>query len=191
MHVRMLGRALIPLLAFAGPMVAALGEPKVIQAWTSNFDETELSQVPFQPLHHDRHFVISNKHHGYSIPILLDSQDDVAVHIAARTFAEDVRRVTGLKPALYNDTLPTEIHSAIIVGTIGSKAIESLSIQSHVDLKGKWESYDARVISKPLDNVKEALVVAGSDRVGSSTQAWKRDGLLTPAWRDLRSVHHV
>ena len=102
---------------------------------------------------------------SHVVPILLDSDDDVAVHIAARTFANDVYRVSGTHPVLYNDTLPVGIEHAMIVGTVGSRVIREVNAQHLSALDGKWESFDARIVERPLKGIKAGLVVAGSDRV--------------------------
>ena len=110
--------------------------------------------------------MIASKRHRYATPLLLDSRDDVAIHIAAETFADDVRKVTGLKVALYNDTLPRHIKSAIVVGSLESRVVQDVQNVDLSGLQGKWESYDARVMPKALHGLDEALVVVGSDRVG-------------------------
>lgn len=148
--------------------VAALGEPRVISF--PSLDHLDVqheheSQVSFISPKHEDNFVIASKRHRYAAPLLLDSQDDVAVHIAALTFADDVKKVTGLKVALYNDTLPGHIKTAIIVGSIESRVVRDVKGVNLDGLEGKWESYDARVMSKALKGLDEALVVVGSDRV--------------------------
>lgn len=35
-------------------------------------------------------------------------------------------------------------------------------------LKGRWESYVVQLVKEPLDGVKQALVIAGSDRRGTA-----------------------
>jgi hypothetical protein len=148
--------------------VAALGEPRVISF--PSFDDLDVqqeheTQVSFVSPKHDDGFVIASKRHRYAAPLLLDSKDDIAIHIAAQTFADDVRKVTGLKVALYNDTLPHHVKSAIIVGSLGSRVVNNVNGVVLDGLKGKWESYDARVMPKAAASLDEALVVVGSDRV--------------------------
>ncbi|KAL7425257.1 hypothetical protein Q5752_000945 [Cryptotrichosporon argae] len=117
-----------------------------------------------------------------ALPILLDSTDAEALHIAARTFAEDVLRVVGVKPEIYVDTLPAAVTAAIVVATVGSallgkkKANGAAEPNGHAQipllkdtndaLEGKWESYDVRV-EAGLAGTAEALVVKGSDARGA------------------------
>jgi len=121
-------------------------------------------------LQHATDFLIASKSHKHTTPILLDSRDDEAIHVAAQTFADDVFKVTGLRPDLYNDTLPKTSPHAIIVGSVGSKLVKSLLGETGYveELKGKWESYDIRVTKKPLQHIEEGLVVVGSDRVSQN-----------------------
>jgi len=115
-----------------------------------------------------------------ALPILYDSGDPDAVHIAVRTFAEDVFRVTGTKPQIYADALPDGTASAIIAATVGSTLVKRIrkkrsgtervqavlqSADPLAALDDQWEAFDARVIEEPLEGLKEALLVAGSDRV--------------------------
>lgn len=146
---------LVPLL-FLVQLVAALGLPNVLTFAPSNGALTLASSA------------------AAALPILYDSGDSEAIHIAVRTFAEDILRVTGVKPEVYADTLPDGTASAIIAATVGSALLQRLgkkrtkpSTEDHLaPLDGKWESFDARVVSEPLEGLDEALVVAGSDRVG-------------------------
>ncbi|ORY30028.1 hypothetical protein BCR39DRAFT_598553 [Naematelia encephala] len=115
-------------------------------------------------------FYLSSKSSDKATPLLLDSQDDIAIHLAAQTFAHDVYRVTGLQPDLYNDTLPSGIHNAVVVGSAGSKLIGGIHENEYVgqlELKGKWESYDVRVVERPLHGLNRGLVIVGSDRRGT------------------------
>ncbi|WVF70255.1 hypothetical protein IAT40_005044 [Kwoniella sp. CBS 6097] len=153
-----------------------LGEERVIHFGDSdNSDNVDLSngnQVTFSANSpspaSSRDFLIASKHHDKATPLLLDSKDNEAIHIAAQTFAHDVYRVTGIKPDLYNDTLPTHVKHAIIVGSVESGLIGDLENGPAYDgLHGKWESYDVQVVSGPLKNVDKALVVVGSDRRGT------------------------
>lgn len=96
--------------------------------------------------------------------------DFPVVKITSGLFAEDIERVTGLLPVIdTSEMIKSEF--AIIAGTIGeSSLIEKLSdikIFDVRDLEGKWECYTIQVITNPFKGVKQALVVAGSDRRGT------------------------
>ena len=168
--------ALIALVS-SGPFVAALGEPRVISfpdftnpptSFVSDHDQIVFGagSIGKRP----SHFTIASKYHHYAAPILLDSSDNIAIHIAAKTFAEDVYRVTGVRPDLYNDTLPDGTKEAIIVGSVSSGLVDGLQDVEYVEgLKGKWESYDMRVKNN-VKGVEDALVIVGSDRVSCDFQ---------------------
>ncbi len=133
-----------------------------------NFDSESQAVFGSQKINHlDDDFVIASKPHKHTTPILLDSQDNEAIHVAAQTFADDVYKVTGLRPELYNDTLPKTSPHAIIVGSVSSRLIEHIGGDTEYvsDLEGKWESFDIRVTKKPLKGIDEGLIVVGSDRV--------------------------
>jgi hypothetical protein len=128
-----------------------------------------------------------------ALPILIDSHDSEALHIAVATFAEDILRVTGIRPEIHSDVLPNGTSSAVIAATIGSalmKRVKRRSVSTTSgsqtqtpfvggsgsggpggpgsELEGKWEAYDVRVLEQPLDGLKEGIVVTGSDRVSVS-----------------------
>jgi hypothetical protein len=144
----------------------ALGEQRVISFPTTQTHLLESHQQAVFSHSSASHFLIANAKEHHATPLLLDSKDDQAIHVAAQTFAHDVYRVTGLKPDLYNDTLPEGVHGAVIVGSISSRLISEIHDSERLaHLEGKWESYDMRVVKKPLKSLEKALVVVGSDRV--------------------------
>ncbi len=126
-----------------------------------------------------------------ALPILYDSGDPEAVHIAVNAFADDIFRVTGVKPDVLTQ-LPPGIRAAIIVGTVNSELLAHVRTRP-VDsaqvplppsgLSGAWEAFDAHVVSSPLGGLDEALVITGSDRVRTAPS------LLTPARHHLRPLH--
>ena len=98
--------------------------------------------------------------------ICVDSSDARVVSIAAGLLADDLERVTGLRPAVQAD-LPEG--PAVIAGTVGQSClIDGLAAKGLIDtdaLTGKWESYMIQTIhadGRPL------LVIAGSDRRGTA-----------------------
>jgi len=97
-------------------------------------------------------FVIAN--HGSLVPIITNSSDSASIHLAVSTFADDLQRVTGSRPAICNDTVPDWASKVIVVGTGSGNKLE-----------GKWEAYDIRVVGNPMDGVDEALMITGSDKV--------------------------
>jgi len=128
-------------------------------------------QIIFGTGHNFNHgFIIASSDKGSDlVSILTSSKDNVAVHLAVASFVSDVEKVTGTRMEVYNDTLPGHSHSnkAVIVGTSGSELVKELKGYQVVvdDLEGKWESFDIRVLENPTRDLKEAMVISGSDRV--------------------------
>lgn len=104
--------------------------------------------------------------------VIYDRQDPVTLQKVAQLFAEDVQRITGHKPNVTEiNNSKTSIHTAIIVGTISSRNIRRIVDKCKIDTSGltnRWEQYRIQIVSRPLPNVKKALVVIGSDRRGAS-----------------------
>jgi hypothetical protein len=158
--------------ALTAPFALALGEQRVIyfpadKSSTSGL-ETNNHQAVFSAKQHSAEFTITSKADHYVAPFLLDSKDNVAIHLAARTLARDILTITGVEPRLYNDTLPSNISQAVIMGSVDSKLVRGIKDgQEHRSaIEGKWESYDVRVSKNPLKHLNSGLVITGSDRVG-------------------------
>lgn len=108
--------------------------------------------------------LIASTRSKFALPLLLDSKDDDAIHLAAASFAKDVEKVTGVRPHLYNNTLPKGTKRCIMVGTAASGLVGGMGLGHVEEMKGKWEVFDIRVVDKAR-NLEEALVISGSDRV--------------------------
>jgi hypothetical protein len=104
-----------------------------------------------------------------AVSIFVEPTEDRAVTRAAGDLAEDVLRVTGVKPALATNGAAEK--QLIIIGTLGrSRAIDRLAAEGKLDVtgvRGQWESYVLQVVAHPLPGVERALVIAGSDRRGT------------------------
>lgn len=103
--------------------------------------------------------------------IYVDANDFEVVKKSANFFASDVERVTGQIPELISSA--TELKDyVVIIGTIGNSEIlnklvtaKKLRIDS---LQNQWERFLIKTVDNPLPNVKQALVIAGSDRRGTA-----------------------
>ena len=103
---------------------------------------------------------------GIPLSLLVSESDNPAVLHAARNLQEDFLRVTGVKPAMGSQT---EAGTALIIGTLDSPLIKEIAGRGKIDvgqLAGCTEKYLISTVSDPLDGIKEALVITGSDRRG-------------------------
>jgi hypothetical protein len=100
-------------------------------------------------------------------PLVISNSDFKLVEIAATLFCDDVKRVTGLKPALLRE-IPKNDKTIILAGTLGSNVlIDSLICSQKIDvnsIRHKWESFLITTIEKPFKGVDRALVLIGSDK---------------------------
>ena len=104
-------------------------------------------------------------------PILVDSQNFPGVARAAKDLQADIARVTGIQPRLVlND--PLNATDVVIIGTLGKdRQIDNLVRTGKLNveaLRGHWEAYAIQVITDPFPGVKRALVIAGSDKRGTT-----------------------
>lgn len=107
---------------------------------------------------------------GIAPSILTDKADAEVVSIVANAVASDIALISGIKPKVINNK--TNEDYLIIAGTIGkSKVIDELIKSKKIDvtaIQNKWESYLITTINAPIPGVKQALIVAGSDRRGTA-----------------------
>lgn len=107
---------------------------------------------------------------GAAVDIYVDAGDHAAVLRAMGDLQADVKRVSGVAPAIKN-SLEGLSSRAILVGTLGkSPIIDELASQGKLDtagVDGKWESFVIQAVSEPAPGVSRALVIAGSDRRGT------------------------
>ena len=110
--------------------------------------------------------LISN---GQPATVFVDESADSAVKLAARSFAEDLERVSG-KAATKVSDIATAQGPLVIAGVVGeSKVIDDLVRAGKIDvadLPGQWEAFRQIVVEQPFPNVPRALVIAGADRRG-------------------------
>lgn len=118
--------------------------------------------------------VVSN---GQAAPIIFSSDDWPGVQRAAADFADDIQRVTSIKPRLTNVTA-SDIASnggggrtAIIVGTLGkSSLIDDIVNRTKLDVsgvRGNWEAFVSKQVKNPLPGIDSAYVIIGADKRGT------------------------
>jgi hypothetical protein len=102
---------------------------------------------------------------GIPIPVLTDANDYEGVLRAVSDWKEDMRKVSGRLPESGKGRL------AVIIGTAGKSALIDRLIRENKipanELRGKREKYLLTIVSNPLEEVEEALVIAGSDKRGA------------------------
>jgi hypothetical protein len=105
---------------------------------------------------------------GSAAPIIVDAGDYKGVARAADDLQADVARVTGVKPQRSTTAGGT---NAVLIGTLGKSALIDGLVKSgklKADaIRGKWESFVIATVANPLPGVKQALVIAGSDKRGT------------------------
>ncbi|MBN1408979.1 MAG: glycosyl hydrolase 115 family protein, partial [Calditrichaceae bacterium] len=125
-----------------------------------------------------KNFVIDSSPNTMAFPLVTknqtaglwcDSLDFKGVLRAIGDLQTDIEHVTGQRPHIFNediaDTYP------LIIGTLGKSAlIDELASSGKLDvhdLRGKWESFVITTIDNPKPGIKQALVIAGSDKRGT------------------------
>ena len=101
--------------------------------------------------------------------IICDSNDSLTQKVS-RLFQDDVRKVTGVTPPL--GTGLNGAHTIVLIGNINdSKLIRQLVDSKKINLtplQNAWETFSIQLVQSPFEGVKEALVIAGSDRRGTA-----------------------
>jgi hypothetical protein len=133
---------------------------------------------------------------GRAAPIVVSSGDHPGVVRVVGDLAADIARVTGVRPVVSTDHVPTG-SDVVLVGTIGhSPLIDGLVAAGKLDvtgLAGKWETSVEQVVADPLPGVRRALVIAGSDQRGTIFGAYDvsaRIGVSPWYWWDDVPAQH-
>jgi hypothetical protein len=107
---------------------------------------------------------------GRSAPLCVCAADFRGVHRVAQLLQGDIGRVTGAKPELLTDELPSE-RKIVLIGTLGRNPLIDRMVEAGTfdaaDLEGKREMFVQQEIRRPAPNVDSALVIAGSDKRGT------------------------
>lgn len=130
--------------------------------------------------------------------LYVGSDDWAGVEHAGEDLRQDLNRVTGRTPALVHEPGALQGH-VVILGTLGkSSLIDRLVSEHKIDpagVTGKWESYVVQTVKNPLPGVKQALVIAGSDKRGTIFGAYDLSEQIGVSpwywWADVPSVHRT
>jgi hypothetical protein len=114
------------------------------------------------------YFMLSES--GKTATIYTSSSDFPGVLRAANDLQTDLDKVTGSTPKMIQDLTP-KTGNIVIIGTLGKSPLLDELVNSHklqVDgIKGRWENFIIQVVDNPFPGVKQALVIAGSDKRGT------------------------
>ena len=98
---------------------------------------------------------------GKPAPVFVSKQEPLTVQKVAGLFADDVQRVTGVRPAVVNAQKP----GSVVIATIGHNAyVDRLIAKGKLDvsaIRGGWEQYIIKVVDSQL-------FIVGSDRRGTA-----------------------
>jgi hypothetical protein len=105
---------------------------------------------------------------GVATPVYVAAGDSETVRTVATAFAGDIHSVSGLQPRVLNSLRGHD--RWIIAGTLGHcPAIDQLVAAGKLDtegIAGQWEAAGITIVDHPFPGVRQALVIAGSDRRG-------------------------
>ncbi|UOQ96411.1 glycosyl hydrolase 115 family protein [Hymenobacter sp. 5317J-9] len=106
---------------------------------------------------------------GKTAPIYASAADWPGVLRAAKDLQADVQRVTKIAPS-FSTEKPAGAE-VVLIGTIGKSPLIDGLVKagklSTAGVAGKWETFVRQVVMNPLPGVKQALVIAGSDKRGT------------------------
>jgi Glycosyl hydrolase family 115/Gylcosyl hydrolase family 115 C-terminal domain len=135
--------------------------------------------------------------HGSAAPVVVSTRDYPGVVRVAGDLQTDLRKVSGVRPAIATDQVPRR-DEVVLVGTIGrSPLIDALVASGKLDVRGiagRWETSLEAVVANPMPGVRRAFVIAGSDQRGTIYGAYdvSRGIGVSPwyYWDDVRPAHH-
>lgn len=128
--------------------------------------ETSDQQVSFQPVR--GFFPLAEN--GTPVSLYISSNDYPGVKRAFGDLQLDLERVTGTKPEIFFERIPSS-GKLVIAGSLGNnQVIDRLANEGKIDVsevEGRWETFRFEVVRDPLPGVEEALVIFGSDKRGT------------------------
>lgn len=117
---------------------------------------------------------------GKTATFVIDPNDAEVVTTAAEAVSDDIRLITGRKPALAGAA--DGIAYPVIAGTIGqSAAVDNLIASGKLDVTevaGKWEAYGLEVVENPAEGIEAALVAFGSTPRGTAYALFELSRLM-------------
>jgi Glycosyl hydrolase family 115/Gylcosyl hydrolase family 115 C-terminal domain len=133
---------------------------------------------------------------GKAAPLVVSGSDHPGVIRVVNDLQSDIAAVTGVKPAVSVDTLPSA-DEIVLIGTIGtSPLIDQLVSAGKLDvtgIAGQWETSLEQVVENPVPGVRRAFVIAGSDQRGTIYGAYdvSRGIGVSPFvwWADATPAH--
>ncbi len=139
--------------------------------------------------------IVSN---GAACTLLVDDQDWPGVVRVANDLQTDIARVTGVMPRLAHAVGDDVRSPVLILGTIGrSRVLGPLIKTGKLDVSavvGKWETSLIEVVKDPMPGIKNALVIAGSDKRGTIFGAYELSEQMGVSpwhwWADVPPKHH-
>jgi hypothetical protein len=127
---------------------------------------------------------------GRAAPLVVNSTDHAGVLRVVGDLQADIKRVTGIEPAVSHDSVPAA-RDVVLIGTIGRSAlIDDLVARRKLDVSGvagRWETTVEQVVTNPMPGVRRAFVIAGSDQRGTIFGAYetsKQIGVSPWHWWD-------
>lgn len=107
---------------------------------------------------------------GKASPIMAGAVEYPGVIRAIKSLQADITSVTKITPDVSTGKTP-DSKDIVLIGTIGKNAeIDDLIRQKKLDVNGiagKWEAHVTQVVRNPMPGVRQALVIAGSDKRGT------------------------
>ncbi|MDD3322139.1 MAG: glycosyl hydrolase 115 family protein [Paludibacter sp.] len=103
--------------------------------------------------------------------VYYDTNDFDVVKKSAYLFVQDIVRVTGKKADIISSRNQSK-KNIIIIGTIGkNRLIDELIAKKKINvdsINGQWEKFIVQIVLHPFPRIKQALVIAGSDKRGTA-----------------------
>lgn len=103
--------------------------------------------------------------------LYIGETDWPGVKRAAKNLQTDITKVTQQELSLVA-TAQMLSSSAVIIGTLGKDSlIDQLVAENKIDvseIEGKWDAFSVQLVKNPLPNVKQALVIVGADKRGTT-----------------------
>lgn len=129
--------------------------------------------------------------------IYFDIHDAQVVAETSTLFAADIEMVSGTRPSVSTSEKINK-NTAVIIGTLGAnKMIGQLIKAGKINaetIRGGWEQFTIQTVQNPFPNVRQALVIVGSDRRGTAYGVFTVSKCIGVSpwywWSDVPAIQH-
>lgn len=134
---------------------------------------------------------------GDAATLFIDSNEASVVKLVAAAWCKDINLLTNMKPGISFNTMQLTSYP-VIAGTLNKSSLIGQLVRnkkiSVAGIQNQWETFSIAVVNHPFKDVKQALVIYGSDDRGTAFGLFELSRMLGVSpfyyWADVKPAQH-